>query len=345
MRTFAPKQRPALFAQNHARCAIPPFPRAGPALQRKEMTAKTKLDRVLRAAARAQLDPNDRASMARNGVEIVYRLIDLYLPVYNHLLSGVSYKASVATTRAEPTAGGTVSITIGKKFILETNDATLALRTTEIGTALSRWKSQFKVDPQERRSFKKRVWALMDALMTSSKPGLSQLYERMLHSSVPITVRSVTDDVSTWHVKEARMDPDDRPIARERRSHTDPSDLKGRGAERDEPTGSTIFINPFRIDPSDTSYESGTFVHELVHALDLAYGLYNSEKEIRERRAVFFQNMWRDARRDSLRESYHGDFVTDDYQRAVIADSKGDPNGVVDVTAHLFSHNDFPQEN
>lgn len=314
----------------------------GPALQRKKLTAEVKLARVLRAAARAQRYPNDHIHMLANGAEIVYRLIDLYLPTYRDLLSGVFYDASVAAVRTETTAGGTVSIKVGKQFILETNSATLDMRTMEITKALSRWKSRFKVDSHERRSFKDRVWALMDDLMTSSKPGLRLLYERLLRSPVPITIRSISDDASTWHVKETRMAPRKRPAARGRRSHTDPSDSKPRGARRDRPTGSTIFINPFRLNPSDGTYKSGTFVHELVHALDLAYGLYNSAVKIRERRAVFFQNMWREAKGEDLRENYHGKFVTDDYQRAVRAGRAGRPNDVAAVTAHLLLHNDFP---
>jgi hypothetical protein len=363
MRTFVPKQRPAPKtkpASSTTAGALPSLqrtgvnqavqrllgheishevkPTGGPALQRKEMTAETKLDRVLRAAARARRDPEDRVHMLRNGSEIVYRLIDLYLPTYSHLLSGVSYDASVATIRAETTAGDTVSIKVGKQFILETNRSTLAARATEIGTELSRWESLFKVDPDEDQSFKDRVWALMDDLMTSSEPGLQLLYERLLHSPVPIGIVSVSDDASTWHIDELRMAPRRRPTASERRSHTAPSDSKPRGAERDTPTGSTIFINPFRLDPVDETYEHGVFVHELVHALDLAYGLYNSEKEIRERRAVFFQNMWRDAEGERFRKNYHGDFVTEDYQKAVKADN------VAAVTAHLLSHNDLPKE-
>lgn len=373
MRTFAQKQKPATrspasLAQKHAARAIPRLQSVGrnhavqrllghelshgvsqptvqqttgsPALQRKEMAAEAKLDRVLRAAARARSDPNDRVRMLISGSEIVYRLIDIYLPAFSDLLSGVSYDPSVASIVADTTAGDTVSIRVGKKFILETNSTTLVLRTTEIGTELSRWKSRFKIGPDESSSFRKRIWALMDVLMTSSQPGLRTLYERMLHSPVPITIRSISDDASTWHVKEIAMNPGDRPEARGRRSHTDPSDSKPRGAARDASTASTIFINPFRIKPSDA--KSGTFVHELVHALDLASGLYNSAVEIRERRAVFFQNMWREEQGKPFREDYHGDFITDDYQRAVRADREGRPNGVAAVTAYLLSHNDLP---
>jgi hypothetical protein len=314
----------------------------GPALQRKEIAPEVKHDRVLRAADRARRHPDDRVRMLINGSEIVYRLIDLYLPTYRDLVSGVSYDTSVETIRTEATAGGTVSISVGKRFILETNRATLSMRVVELTKELSRWKSKFKVGSGELPLFEARVWKLMDDLMTSSKPGLQLLYQRMLHSSVPITIRSVTDDASTFHVSEARMAPGDRPLARRRRSHTDPSDSKRRGAERDTPTGSIIFVNPYRIIPSDNTYKRGTFVHELVHAFDLANGLYNSDVEIRERRAIFFQNMWRETKGKDPREDYHGRFVTDDYQKAVRADRDGRPNGVATVTAYLLSHNDFP---
>jgi hypothetical protein len=353
MRTFAQKQRSAPqtksarptppgrppFARDHAARAIlhsqQPVRQTtgGPALQRKELTAEAKHQRVLRAADRARRYPDDRVRMAANGSEIVYRLIDLYIPTFKDLLSGVSYEPSVATVRAEATAGDTVSIKIGKAFILETNSTTLGTRAAEIIRELSRWKSRFQVDPRETEDFREQVSVLMDTLMVSSQPGLRLLYEWILHSPVPISVRSVSlKDKSTLHVNEKETDPE------KLRSHTDPSDTKARGAERDTMTGSTIFINPLRLNLTD----GGTFVHELVHARDLAYGLYNSNVKIRERRAVFFENMWRDEQGELLRPKYRGKYATLDYQKAVQADKDGHPNGVAAVTAYLLFHNDFP---
>jgi hypothetical protein len=316
----------------------------GPTVQRKETSPGDTLDRVLRAARRARRHRNDRVRMLLDGSEIVDLLIDLYFPTYGDRLSGVTYDDTVGTIRAEADSAGTVSIIVGKKFILETKRATLLERTTEIATAFSRWESNVQVDPGETSTFKNRTWAAMDDLMTASKSGLRLLYERTLHAPVSVAIRSVTEDSTTWHVDEADMAPEDRPTERNRRSHTEPSDSLGRGAERDTPTASTIFVNPFRIKKSDSSYERGTFVHELVHALDLAYGQYNSDYRIRERRAVFFENMWRHEHGADFRGDYHGRFTTDDYQKAVVADDEGRPNGVDTVTTYLLSHSDLPKE-
>ena len=85
---------------------------------------------------------------------------------------------------------------------------------------------------------------------------------------------------------------------------------------RDKPTPTIIFINPDRIDPEHRSYRNGTLAHEFVHALDLAYGRYHRDYEVRERRAVFVQNIWRDLQEYKLRKSYHGRFPTREYQAA-----------------------------
>lgn len=145
-----------------------------------------------------------------------------------------------------------------------------------------------------------------------------------IHPSI-ITITPITNDKSTWHYKGDKS-----------RSHTEASDNKKRGAKRDKPTNSIIFINTNRITPSHKTYKSGTLIHEIVHALDLANGLYNSDYKIRERRAIFFQNIWRSLQHKTLRSNYHDRFQTLDYQNAV---NSGTINTFV---THYFSHNDLP---
>ena len=57
---------------------------------------------------------------------------------------------------------------------------------------------------------------------------------------------------------------------------------------------------------------------------------------IRERRAVFLQNVWRASQGVALRTSYHGRFVTTDLQEAT---KRGDKQEVAD---HVFTRPDFP---
>jgi len=99
-------------------------------------------------------------------------------------------------------------------------------------------------------------------------------------------------------------------------SHIKALDNKSRSAERNTPTNSIIYINTNRITRTHKTYNSGTLIHEIVHATDLANGNYHSSYPIREKRAVFFQNIWRNTHSKELRTSYHGRFETNEYQKS-----------------------------
>jgi len=134
---------------------------------------------------------------------------------------------------------------------------------------------------------------------------LNRLINKITDSSAEITIRPITDDVSTWHKS-----------GKKSRSHTKPLDDKDRGAERSAATDSIIYLNTNRVNSLHKSYKSGTLIHELAHAYDLASGHYNAEYPVREKRAVFFQNLWRNSHSKKIRTDYHGRFETMEFQKA-----------------------------
>lgn len=131
------------------------------------------------------------------------------------------------------------------------------------------------------------------------------LLERLQAASATVTIKPVTKDENTWH-------PNDR---RGTRSHTVALDTKIQGAERLTPTPADVFIHPSRIDPKLSLFKVGTFVRELAMALDLAEGHFSKDYRMRERRAFFFVNAWRDALNLSL-ISTSDRIETTDYQYA-----------------------------
>lgn len=154
---------------------------------------------------------------------------------------------------------------------------------------------------------------------------LAKLIQNIKSSRSTITIKAITNDRSTWHNS-----------GKKSRSHTESLDNKGRGAERNTPTNSIVYINTNRITRSHRTYASGTLIHEIVHASDLANGRYNSSYPVREKRAIFFQNIWRNLHAKELRTDYHGRFETKEYQ---IARKNGKVKQFVE---YYFTYNDLP---
>lgn len=154
---------------------------------------------------------------------------------------------------------------------------------------------------------------------------LAKLIQNIKRSSSTVTIKPITNDKSTWHKS-----------GKKSRSHTKAHDNKSRGAERNTPTNSIIYINTNRITKTHKSYTSGTLIHELVHASDLANGKYHSSYPIREKRAIFFQNIWRNTHSKKLRTNYHGRFKTDEYQKAIKSGK------IKQFVSHYFEYNDTP---
>lgn len=139
----------------------------------------------------------------------------------------------------------------------------------------------------------------------SSSPHLERLVNSAKQSLVSITIKAITNDRSTWHAS-----------GKKSRSHTEALDSRSRGAPRSVATDSVIYINVNRITATHKSYKSGTFIHELAHAVDLVKGNYHKDYMFREKRAVFFQNIWRNKHGKKLREMYHQRFKTREYQES-----------------------------
>ncbi len=163
----------------------------------------------------------------------------------------------------------------------------------------------------------------------SHAKNMSTYLQRLINEaeSTPatITMKPITDDQATWHRNGEKF-----------RSHTEALDDKGVGTARSKHTDSVIFINTDRIDPNHNSYKNGTLIHEIVHALDLAAGHYNGEYQTREKRAVFFENIWRDRFGKRLRSHYHHKFATTDYQSAKANQS------LDDFVNHYFISDNLP---
>jgi hypothetical protein len=177
----------------------------------------------------------------------------------------------------------------------------------------------------DKSSFNKRVKAALESMEQSQDAPIRRLHAAAVASRVNIVIRPMTDDPATWHADGDRNRP-----------HTEPADKLPKSKGRTKPTGAIIFITPDALDPDSSHWSNGVLVHELVHAIDLAYGRYNSDYTLRERRAVFMQNIWRARLGFKLRTDYHGRFSTLDYQDAIHRGS------TALLTRYVFTRSDFP---
>ena len=175
--------------------------------------------------------------------------------------------------------------------------------------------------------FHLRLNAAIAELARSRDPLLRELLASVRAASGIIVVRPLTDDPATW------SSDGDRD-----RAHTAPADRRPKRRGRTTPTDAVVYLNRDAVDDGSSHWNGGVLVHELVHALDLSTGRYNPDVRLRERRAVFMQNVWRQRVGYPLRSSYHGRFATVDYQRAA---KHGE---IADYGRYLFTRPDFPPE-
>ena len=173
--------------------------------------------------------------------------------------------------------------------------------------------------------FYESLRVMLDQLSNSKDPIIRELYETAKNSPASIHFRPMTDDRSTWNSDGTGT-----------RAHTEPDDKRPKGEGRTKPTGATVFVPPKAVDPTN-GHKSGVLVHELTHAIDLAYGRYNKTATVRERRAVFIQNVWRARVGGVLRRSYHDRFPTLDYQEAARRGAIGE------YARYIFTRSDFPE--
>jgi hypothetical protein len=162
-----------------------------------------------------------------------------------------------------------------------------------------------EIPPGFQHRFNEQVNAALASLARSEDASIRQLHDAVVSSPATIVIRPITDDRATWH---SSGDPD--------RRHTEPVDQRSKATGRSKPTGAITYILVADVDPGSDIWKQGVLVHELVHAVDLAYGRYHSDETVRERRAVFLQNVWRARFGRPLRSTYHGRFATTDYQDA-----------------------------
>lgn len=101
----------------------------------KEDESESKAASVARAAERSRRNSGDRTRMMINASEIVYRLIDLFMPDYKDRISSVGYEESLKQVRVD-VSGSSLQITVGKAFVLGTSRATLENSALAIGSAI-----------------------------------------------------------------------------------------------------------------------------------------------------------------------------------------------------------------
>jgi hypothetical protein len=175
-------------------------------------------------------------------------------------------------------------------------------------------------------AFYERLRAMLAELGQSKDPLIKRLHDAALASPAKIHIRPITADKSTWNSDGTQT-----------RGHTDPDDKAPKAEGRAKPADATVYVPPDAVEPGKLHWKSGTLVHELTHAIDLANGRYSPTVTVRERRASFVQNAWRSHTGAALRTSYHGRFPTLDYQEAL-------KHGAIDEYArYIFTRSDFPE--
>lgn len=61
------------------------------------------------------------------------------------------------------------------------------------------------------------------------------------------------------------------------------------------PTEALLYLHPNRINPDFSVFKLGTFAHQLSFTLDLNTGNFSGDYRIREKKASFHRNAWRDS--------------------------------------------------
>ena len=174
------------------------------------------------------------------------------------------------------------------------------------------------------KEFRQQVEAYLEQGMKISH-HIRLLIEKVNDSPLKISIRPLTDNPDTWHRGGDAT-----------RSHTKAKKRKSEITGIRQISQAAIYINPSRILRSDKTYSHGTLIHEFVHALDMVSNRYHEDHVIREKRAVFFQNIWREAHGRRLRKHYHKKFETREYQQAL------EKNQVSEVVDYMFNHDDLP---
>ena len=179
--------------------------------------------------------------------------------------------------------------------------------------------------PGADRQFHDDLRKAIALLERARDPLIPRLVAAARAAPATITVREITADNSPWHES---GDAD--------RGHTDPADGKPKRRCRAKPADAIVYVMRSGVQPGTRRWKNGLLVHELVHALDLAAGRFHADGPVRERRAVFVQNVWRSELGYPLRADYHDRFATLDYQEAA---KKG---ALARYAEYIFTRADFP---
>ena len=145
-------------------------------------------------------------------------------------------------------------------------------------------------------------------VMRDKSPYLAQLLRAAQDAPFPIVLHPLMEDraMSLHH------DPY-RPYAR-----VGGSRVLGRDGTIGYPAA--VYLTLANVNPYWSESKRGMLAHELVHAVDLVYGRSHPERLVRERRASFMENVWRDVHGWRLTEQYFDGklpaFETLEYQRA-----------------------------
>jgi Domain of unknown function (DUF4157) len=117
---------------------------AASGVQRQPLTASSQpseaadlRNRILAAAERCRKEHGDATAMAIRGSSIAYRLVALYQPDYSSRISGAGYSPALDGVLVRPERG-TISITVGKRFVLGLDATTIDARALELGDAILR---------------------------------------------------------------------------------------------------------------------------------------------------------------------------------------------------------------
>lgn len=172
--------------------------------------------------------------------------------------------------------------------------------------------------------FFKNVSYQLQLMKTARDSNMQAFYEYVIRAPGVISIQPVTDDPATW----LENNPNNK-----NRCHVKWIPSQSRPNDRD----AILYMVPQYVDPSHKSFRFGTLPHELVHATDYTYGHFHQERQYRERRGVFVENIWRDMVGHPLRTNYHNRFDTLDYQKAK---AQGEVETI--LRRYIFQRSDLP---
>src|SRR5262249_9909297 len=157
------------------------------------------------------------------------------------------------------------------------------------------------------REFERNVVVGLIAMRDKS-PYLAQLLKAAQDAPFPIIVRPTMEDPSTFFGTEPY------------RAHAQAAGPLSISRDGVRGYPAAIYLTLMNVNPYGSYSKRGTLPHELVHAVDLAYGHLHPDRIVRERRAVFMENIWREAHAWRISERYFdgktASFETLEYQRA-----------------------------